>query len=45
MKRFTAVCAFSLTIALAAAAFGADGLKIGSVDIQKVLLLSNPGKG
>ena len=44
MKRFAAVLAFLLTIALAAAAFGADGLKIGSVDIQKVLLNSEAGK-
>ena len=42
MKRI--VFAFSLSLALATAAFGADGVKIGSVDIQKVLVLSEAGK-
>jgi outer membrane protein len=44
MKRIVTVFALSLFIALATAAFGADGLKIGSVDIQKVLILSDAGK-
>jgi outer membrane protein len=44
MKRIITVFVFSLFIALASAAFAADGLKIGSVDIQKVLILSDAGK-
>jgi len=44
MKRIVTVIAFSLSIALATAAFGADGVKIGSVDVQKVLVLSDAGK-
>ena len=45
MKRIIIALAISLsTIALSSAAFAAETLKIGSVDIQKVLLLSNSGK-
>ena len=44
MKRIVTACALSLSIALATAAFGADGVKIGSVDVQKVLVLSEAGK-
>ncbi len=44
MKRIITAVAFSLSLAFAAAAFGADGVKIGSVDIQKVLILSEAGK-
>jgi outer membrane protein len=44
MKRIVTMCAAVLTLALAPAAFGADGAKIGSVDIQKVLVLSDAGK-
>ena len=44
MKRIVTIFAFSLSLALATAAFGADGVKIGSVDIQKVLILSDAGK-
>ena len=44
MKRIVTVFACSLSLALATAAFGADGAKIGSVDIQKVLVLSDAGK-
>ena len=44
MKKFTTVIAFMLSAVLSTAAFGADGLKIGSVDIQKVLLTSDAGK-
>ena len=43
MKRIVTVCAAVLTMTLATAAFGAD-VKIGSVDIQKILVLSNAGK-
>ncbi|HEX2768364.1 MAG TPA: OmpH family outer membrane protein [Geobacteraceae bacterium] len=44
MKRIitTLILVFSLTIA--SAAFGADGVKLGSVDIQKILLNSDSGK-
>lgn len=44
MKRIAAVFAFSMSLVIAAAAFGADGVKIGSVDIQKVLTTSDAGK-
>ena len=44
MKRIVTACILSLSIALATAAFGADGVKIGSVDVQKVLVLSEAGK-
>jgi outer membrane protein len=44
MKRIVTVCAAVLTIALSTAAFGADVVKIGSVDVQKVLVLSDAGK-
>ena len=44
MKRIITVFAFSLFVALASAAFATDGQKIGSVDIQKVLILSDAGK-
>ena len=44
MKRVVTVCAGLLALALATAAFGAEGAKIGSVDIQKVLVLSAAGK-
>ena len=44
MKRIVTVVALSLSIALTTAAFGADGVKIGSVDVQKVLILSDAGK-
>ena len=44
MKRIVTFFAFPLSLALATAAFGADGAKIGSVDIQKVLVLSDAGK-
>jgi len=42
MKRL--VVALSLLLALPLAAQAADGAKIGSVDIQKVLLMSDAGK-
>jgi outer membrane protein len=44
MKRITVALALSLCLALSSGAFAADGLKLGSVDIQKVLLLSDAGK-
>jgi outer membrane protein len=44
MKRFVSTLIFALSLPLAASAFGADGVKLGAVDIQKVLLLSEPGK-
>jgi len=44
MKRIVTIFACSLSLAFATAAFGADGVKIGSVDIQKVLILSEAGK-
>jgi outer membrane protein len=42
MKRF--ILALSLMLALSVPALAADGAKIGSVDIQKVLLNSEAGK-
>lgn len=44
MKRIVTIFALSLSVALATAAFGADGVKLGSVDVQKVLVLSDAGK-
>jgi outer membrane protein len=44
MKRIVTICAFLLSLPLATAALGADGVKIGSVDVQKVLVLSDAGK-
>ena len=44
MKRIIITLILALSIPLASAAFGADGIKLGSVDIQKVLLLSDAGK-
>ena len=44
MNRIIASVALTLSLALAPAAFGADGVKLGSVDIQKVLILSDTGK-
>ena len=42
MKRF--IVALFLLLALPLSALAADGAKIGSVDIQKVLLMSDAGK-
>lgn len=42
MKRF--IVALFLLLALPLSALAADGVKIGSVDIQKVLLMSDAGK-
>ena len=44
MKRIVTACALVLSVVFAASSFGADGAKIGSVDIQKVLLTSDAGK-
>jgi len=45
MKRIVCALALTCSLALAPLAFGADSVvKLGSVDIQKVLVLSNAGK-
>ncbi len=45
MKKIIVALALSLSlVAFASAAFAADAVKLGSVDVQKVLLLSNAGK-
>ena len=42
MKRI--IVALALSLALVSGAFAAEGVKLGSVDIQKVLLMSDAGK-
>ncbi len=44
MKRIITALILGCSLSLAATAFGADGIKLGSVDIQKVLLNSDAGK-
>ena len=44
MKQIIITLILALTIPLASAALGAEGVKFGSVDIQKVLILSDAGK-
>jgi outer membrane protein len=44
MKRILIAVALSISLAAVPAAFGADGVKLGSVDIQKVLIQSDSGK-
>ncbi len=44
MKRIIAALALALSLALAPVAFCADGVKLGSVDVQKILILSDAGK-
>lgn len=44
MKRIIISVVMAVLLAFTSAAFAADTAKIGSVDVQKVLLLSNPGK-
>jgi outer membrane protein len=44
MKRIIIALTVALSLSLAATAFGADGVKIGSVDIQKILISSAAGK-
>lgn len=44
MKKIVVLAVIIVTLALNSAVFAADGAKVGSVDVQKVLLLSNSGK-
>ena len=44
MKRIIITLILALSMSFASAALGADGVKFGSVDIQKVLQLSDAGK-
>jgi len=44
MKQIVMVCMFVLSLALASPAFAADEVKLGSVDVQKILTLSDAGK-
>ncbi len=44
MKQIVMVCTFVLSLALASSAFAADEVKLGSVDVQKILTLSDAGK-
>jgi outer membrane protein len=44
MKQVVMVCVFALSLALAFSAFAADELKLGSVDVQKILDQSDAGK-
>lgn len=44
MKRTITAVALALSLAFAPAAFGADGVKLGYVDVQKVLVQSDAGK-
>jgi outer membrane protein len=44
MKRIITALIIALTLPLASAALGADGVKLGSVDVQKILLNSAAGK-
>ena len=44
MKQIVTVCMLALSLALASAAFAAAEMKLGSVDVQKILLLSDAGK-
>ena len=44
MKQIVMVCMFVLSLALASSAFAADEAKLGSVDVQKILTLSDAGK-
>src|SRR6266581_7915875 len=44
MKRTITAVALTLSLAFAPAAFGADGVKLGYVDVQKVLVQSDAGK-
>jgi outer membrane protein len=44
MKRIIITLILALSIPLASVALGAEGVKLGSVDIQKVLILSDAGK-
>jgi outer membrane protein len=44
MKQLVKVCILALSLALASSVFAADEVKLGSVDVQKILILSNAGK-
>jgi outer membrane protein len=44
MKKLLSVVTLTLSLIIASAACGADGVKLGSIDIQKVLILSDAGK-
>ena len=44
MKRIVITFFLAVTLSLATAALGADGVKLGYVDVQKVLLNSDAGK-
>jgi len=44
MKRIITALIIALSLPLASAALGADGVKLGSVDVQKILLNSAAGK-
>jgi outer membrane protein len=44
MKQVVTICMLALFFALASSAFAADEAKLGSVDVQKILMLSDAGK-
>lgn len=44
MKQVVTVCVFALSLALASSTFAAGELKLGSVDVQKILDQSDAGK-
>ena len=44
MKRIITTFILTLSLALTSTAFAADGVRIGSVDVQKILLNSEAGK-
>ncbi len=44
MKKVTVVLLFALTLLTASSALAAEGVKLGFADVQKILLLSDPGK-
>lgn len=44
MKQVLAVVFFSLSLLIASTSFAADGAKLGFVDVQKILILSDAGK-
>jgi outer membrane protein len=44
MKQIFTICMLALFLALASSSFAADTTKLGSVDVQKILILSDAGK-
>ncbi len=44
MKQVVTVCMLALSLALASSAFAGDELRLGSVDVQKIMALSDAGK-